>query len=94
MAAGRSRDRAEGWATASELADYAYCPRSWWYGAHADPTDRSTASDRSARAGARYHERSLSTERYDEDHGTLYLALLAVAAVLIAGSLVWLLGVA
>jgi hypothetical protein len=79
------------WVSASEIADYAYCPRSWWYGRHPPTQGRGAASDRSARAGIRYHERVLAAEWRRERAGTAYLALLAIACVLVVGGLLWLL---
>jgi hypothetical protein len=83
--------RDDGWVSASELADYAYCPRSWWYSRHPPAEGRSAASERSARAGIRYHERVLAAEWRREQAGVAYLVLLALAIVLVGGGLLWIL---
>jgi hypothetical protein len=77
------------WASASDLADYTYCPRSHWY--HDHPPDG--APNRSARdreeAGRRYHARALSGERRRAEHGGAYWAALALGLLLAVGSLAW-----
>ena len=84
-------DRDPRWISATELADYAYCPRSWWYRQHPPPEGRTAASDRSAEAGIRFHERALAAEWRRERLGAAYLLLLVVAAALVAGGLWWIL---
>lgn len=91
MASRPGAQRDDGWVSASEIADYAYCPRSWWYSRHPPAEGRTAASERSALAGIRYHERVLAAEWQRERAGTAYLVLLAVAAVLITGGLLWIL---
>ena len=79
------------WISASELADYAYCPRSWWYREHPPAEGRSPESERSAEAGIRSHDRVLAAEWRRERLGTAYVLLLVVAAALVAGGLWWIL---
>ncbi|MCI4339683.1 MAG: hypothetical protein L3K06_00820 [Thermoplasmata archaeon] len=79
------------WVSASELADYAYCPRSWWYGRHPPAAGRTRDGVRSSEAGIRYHERALAREWRRERDGPAYLVLLAVAVVLVIGGLLWIL---
>ncbi|MGP8078177.1 MAG: hypothetical protein ACLQD8_06125 [Thermoplasmata archaeon] len=75
------------WASASDLAEYAYCPRALHYRARfPDAPDTPAAA-----GGRRYHERVLGAERRRAEHPTAYWAgvlvgiLLAVAGV--AGAL-------
>lgn len=77
------------WASVSDLAEYAYCPRAWYYRAHPPPEGRTSASDRASSAGERYHRAELSRVEFDESHGAGYGALVLVALVLIAGALWW-----
>jgi len=93
MDSGVGADRAPGsevpWVSASELADYAYCPRSWWYRGHPPPGGRAASSERSARAGIRYHERVLSAELRRERAGRAYLVLLGIGVALVVGGVLW-----
>ena len=79
------------WVTASDLADYAYCPRAQWYRAH-PPAEGSTreSQDRAA-AGSRYHRRVLGAERRRAEHGNVYWVALAVGATLVIGGAAWIL---
>ena len=79
------------WVSASELADYAYCPRSWWYGRHPPDEGRSRSGERAQSAGIRYHDRALAREWRRERSGTVYLVLLALSLVLVSGGLLWIL---
>ncbi|HZY91257.1 MAG TPA: hypothetical protein VFG07_00575 [Thermoplasmata archaeon] len=72
------------WISVSELAEYTYCPRSWWYGRH--PPEGHDDPDRQVRldAGTRFHEASLgATGRRDA-----WAGVLPWAAVISAGLLV------
>ncbi len=71
------------WTSASELAEYAYCPRAWWYRAHPPLEGPTQESRRSAQAGARYHDRALSTERRRDRHRLAAAGLLAIALGLV-----------
>ena len=82
-------DPSTAWISASEVADYAYCPRSWWSSRHPPEGGRDPASERSSRAGIRYHERVLAAEWRRERAGTAYWVLLALALVLVVGGLLW-----
>lgn len=80
----------EAWVSASDLADYAYCPRAHWYHDHpprGGPTARALLR---AGDGARYHRRVLGAERRRAEHSGAYWATLAVGAVLVVGGLAWL----
>jgi len=68
---------------ASELAEYAYCPRAWWYRRSPPPEGPSPAGERRARVGERYHARTLSAERR-RDAWAGPIAAVAGAALLAA----------
>ncbi len=68
------------WATASELAEYAYCPRAWYY-RRQFPDAPTTASEA---AGQRYHARLLGGEARRAGRGGLYWIGAVVGAVAIA----------
>ncbi|HXQ93837.1 MAG TPA: hypothetical protein VN864_01515 [Thermoplasmata archaeon] len=91
VAPGPGSQRDGPWVSASELADYAYCPRSWWYGRHPPPEGRGASSERAARAGIRYHDRVLAAEWRRERASAAYLVLLGIATVLVVGGLLWIL---
>ncbi|HTW77539.1 MAG TPA: hypothetical protein VMG14_07255 [Thermoplasmata archaeon] len=79
------------WTSASDLADYAYCPRSHWY--HEHPPDGGPSSDARARAagGQRYHARTLGAERRRAEHGAAYWGALLVGVLLVLGGIAWIL---
>jgi len=73
---------------ASELAEYAYCPRAWWYRSHPPAEGPDPRSVRAADRGVRFHARTLRAEaRRDRWAGAL-VVLLLVALALIAWILV------
>lgn len=74
------------WVSASELADYAYCPRSWWYRDHPPPGGPSPDADRRAQAGVTYHQRVLAAERRRD----AWSGVITAAAILSALLLGWL----
>jgi CRISPR/Cas system-associated exonuclease Cas4 (RecB family) len=77
------------WASASDLAEYAYCPRAWYYRTHEPARPVSSAARRASAAGERYHRSTLATEERRERHVTGYLAALLVAVLLILGGILW-----
>ncbi|MGP8076557.1 MAG: hypothetical protein ACLP8Y_07500 [Thermoplasmata archaeon] len=79
----------ESWTSASDLADYAYCPRSHWYRHHPPREGPSRASQRSARGGARYHDRVLTAERHRAERGGTYWGVLLLGIALIGLGLWW-----
>lgn len=79
------------WTSPSELADYAYCPRSHWYGRRPPPGGPSGRSTERSRAGLRYHRRVLTAERHRSERGTAYWAGVVVGAVLVLVGFVWVL---
>jgi CRISPR/Cas system-associated exonuclease Cas4 (RecB family) len=77
------------WTSPSELADYAYCPRSHWYRGHPPSRGPSVLSTERSRAGVRYHRRVLTAERRRAERGTVYWAgILAGVALVVVGA-VW-----
>jgi CRISPR/Cas system-associated exonuclease Cas4 (RecB family) len=82
MPSDRSRTGSD-WVSASEVAEYAYCPRAWWYRGHPPPDGPDPRSLRSAEAGRAFHHRSLRAEaRRDRWAGALAAAaILSVVAI-------------
>ena len=73
------------WISASELAEYAYCPRSWWY--HRHPPDGADMGSRPERdRGTAFHVRSLGATRRREDRagGFAWIAAGSAALILLA----------
>ncbi|HUJ77627.1 MAG TPA: hypothetical protein VLX64_01330 [Thermoplasmata archaeon] len=73
------------WVSATDLAEYAYCPRSLYYARRFPDAPESTG----ARDGRRFHDRTLGAECRRASHGAAYwlgllaglaLTLLAIAA--------------
>ncbi|MCI4345458.1 MAG: hypothetical protein L3K07_01700 [Thermoplasmata archaeon] len=59
----RSRASGPAWATASELGEYAFCPRAWHYRAHPPEESPSDADLEREEYGREFHARALSRER-------------------------------
>ena len=80
-----------GWTSPTDLADYAYCPRSHWYRHH--PPARGPTSSTSGRreAGEQYHARTLSAERRRAERGSAYWIGLLVGILLVVIGVAWLL---
>jgi hypothetical protein len=67
------------WLSATDLAEYAYCPRALYYGKrHPD-----APPSRSARDGTSYHARTLGRERHVEEHPAGYWLGVAVGVLLV-----------
>lgn len=78
------------WVSASDLAEYAYCPRSYWYSTHPEETPGRPSVNPRAVEGIRYHRRALGAEGRREGHGGLYVGLLVVGlAIVLVGLVVW-----
>jgi hypothetical protein len=84
-----------GWTSPSELADYAYCPRSCWYRRHPPAGGASVASADRRRAGERYHRVVLGAERRRAERGPAYWAAAVLGLGLIVVGLVglWVWGI-
>ncbi len=81
----------ERWSSPSDLADYAYCPRSHFYRHHPPPVGPSAASGARRRAGRVYHRRTLAAERRRADRAGAYWAGVAVGVVLVVAGVLWVL---
>ena len=79
------------WVSASELAEYAYCPRAWYYRSHPPPGGRTAAGRRSAAAGEAYHGRTLDAEWARERSGAAYAYLLLAGLAVVIVGVVWIL---
>jgi len=82
-------DEDEGWVSASDLADYVYCPRSHWYRHHPPAGGPSGSSQRSAAGGRRYHDRVLTAERHRAERGGAYWAVLLLGLAIAAAGVWW-----
>jgi CRISPR/Cas system-associated exonuclease Cas4 (RecB family) len=75
----------------SDLSEYAYCPRAFWYRHHPPDVPPLAEEVRRQRSGTRYHQRQLAVELAVERHRGLWVILaLAAATVLAAAALWWL----
>ena len=71
------------WVSASELGEYAYCPRSHWYSQN-NPEPTSSAEELRAReSGDRFHARELSRSVRLADRRGAYVAVLLAALVFV-----------
>jgi hypothetical protein len=77
--------------SASELADYAYCPRSHWYALHPPSGGPSDDGRRRSAAGERSHARALGSTQRRANHGAAYWVAFALGLLLAAGGSLWLL---
>jgi CRISPR/Cas system-associated exonuclease Cas4 (RecB family) len=77
------------WLSASDLAEYAYCPRAAWYRRHPPRGVDLTEPARGESYGERFHERTLRADEQRDRSAAGYWALLIVAILLIVGA-VWL----
>jgi len=82
-------DRDDGWSSPSDLADYAYCPRSHWYRHHPPRGGPNAASQASARGGVRYHAQVLTAERHRSERGGAYRGVLLTGLALAALGVWW-----
>ena len=68
--------------TASDLAEYAYCPRAHWYRTH-PPADGPAPSSVAARTrGERFHARTLTTRARREQWSVVWWILAGAGLVL------------
>jgi hypothetical protein len=77
------------WVTASDVAEYAFCPRSHWYRTHPPAGGTTPEAGARAAAGVRYHDRVLGAERRRAERGGAYWAALVVGVALMAGGALW-----
>ena len=77
------------WVSASEVGEYAYCPRAHWYSTHPEATSGVGRVDRRVGRGQRFHRRVLEGERRREEHISLYIRLLILGVA--AHALAWIL---
>jgi len=84
-----------GWTSPSELADYAYCPRSYWYRRHPPAEGASASSNDRRRAGERYHTAVLGAERRRAERGAAYWtgALLGLGLIVVGLVGLWVWGI-
>jgi hypothetical protein len=75
--------------SASEVGDYAFCPRSYWYRHHPPDAAPDPASVRRSAAGVAYHARALRGERHRAEHAAAYAALVVAGLVALALGLLW-----
>ncbi len=81
----------DGWTSPSDLADYAYCPRSHWYRHHPPAEGPSASSERRSRAGVRFHRHALRAEERRARHGAAYWFVLLVGLALVLTGFAWVL---
>lgn len=79
-----------GWASPSDLAEYAYCPRSHWYRHHPPAGGPARLASERRRAGERYHRRTLTAERHRAEGGGAYWLAVLVGFGFAVGGVVWL----
>jgi CRISPR/Cas system-associated exonuclease Cas4 (RecB family) len=75
----------------SDLAEYAFCPRSHWYRYHPPARGPSPDGLRRSAAGTRFHARSLAATRSRSEHGAGLWVAVVLGLLLALGGLWWLL---
>lgn len=79
--------------SASEVGDYAFCPRAHWYSTHPPDGAPAEAALRRADAGTRAHARALrATERRAGSGWAYWLLLLVGVALAAGGGIAWIRG--
>jgi CRISPR/Cas system-associated exonuclease Cas4 (RecB family) len=76
--------------SASDLGDYAYCPRSQWYRHHPPPGGPSNEATRHSAAGTRAHAHQLAGERNRAEGRAYYWLLLVLGILVVVGGVLWL----
>jgi hypothetical protein len=74
---------ARSWVSASDLADYVYCPRSYWYSLTRPEAGFDPSARRRLERGNRYHEQYLGAVAHRELHPARAWAWLALGLALI-----------
>lgn len=77
------------WVSASDIGEYAYCPRAHWYSTHPEATRGAGRVDPRAGRGQRFHRRVLKGERRRAEHLSLYVGLLLLGLATL--TLAWIL---
>ncbi len=77
------------WVSASDLADYAFCPRSHFYHEHPPDGGPDPAAEGRARSGRAFHARELGGERRRAEHGAAYWGAFFLGALLAVGAILW-----
>lgn len=67
------------WTSATELAEYAYCPRAHFYRRQGEAPPSPAATE-----GESFHHRRLASERWREEHAPLAWAVVGAGVVLLA----------
>ena len=75
------------WVSASDLAEYSYCPRAHWYREHSPAGFSPRGSVRSLRHGQRFHRQELGGELRREAHAGVYVALVLIGIALVVAAL-------
>jgi CRISPR/Cas system-associated exonuclease Cas4 (RecB family) len=68
--------------TASDLAEYAFCPRAYWYRKHPPAEGPSRASAVARSGGERFHARTLATRSRRERWSALWWILVGAGLLL------------
>jgi hypothetical protein len=86
---GESRPRPDGWASATDLAEYAFCPRALYYRYRVDPRQLAPDAREWLASGERWHDRSVGRPALVDRFGPLFLGLIltlgAALAVVVLG---------
>lgn len=77
------------WVSASDLAEYTYCPRAYWYRKHPPAGEAVGGASRRAEADRRYHAHALRSEEARDSSAGTYVALIGVGVLLLAIVGVW-----
>lgn len=68
--------------TASDLAEYAYCPRAYWYRGHPPPGGPARSTVVARAGGERFHARTLTTRYRRERWSAVWWGLVAAGLLL------------
>lgn len=80
----------EGWVSASDLAEYSYCPRALYYRRHPPAEGPTPASVVRAQQGRARHDRALVRTHEREAHLGRYIGLTALGVALALAGGLWL----